>query len=344
MSLLSVPLHAEIVATNIRLGLTYRGACDASAAAPVDQDRFVIATDEMDDDKSALVNRLHVYRRNATEPASHLDVTPAVQNKNLPTHPDKDKRECDFEGAARIGNRVFWITSHGPNKSGKARPDRYRFMATDVKATPQPLQLVGTAYGNLFNDLAGDPRLATLRLSDLVSTPPENGGLNIEGLARTREGALLIGLRSPLVQGKAVLVPLLNAPALVTGAETKAKLAAPIFIDLESRGIRDIAYWQANDVYIIVAGSPSNAETFAMYSWTIGATPRRLKDDAGRDVSFNGLHLESLVLLESGELLALSDDGDELFGASKTTPNKELPSVERTFRSVAMRLVANSKK
>jgi hypothetical protein len=339
-------VHAGIAATDVRTGLTYKGACDASAAAAVDGGRFVIATDEMDFDDAGRVNRLHVYGRDAALPVADVDVTPAVQHKALLTHVKNNKRECDFEGAARIKDRIFWITSHAPNSKGEKRPDRYRLMATDVtSAGTKPLQLAGgpevlPAYGDLFIDLAGDARLSGLRLCELARTPPEKGGLNIEGLARTPKGTLLIGLRSPLSQNKAVLIPLLNGNELVMGTETEAKLGDPIFLDLGSRGIRDIAFWQAMNVYVIVAGSATDAEDFALFTWTSGGTPQELKDSAGQSIALRGLHPEALVLLESGELLVLSDDGDEHASPSDATPNKELPSRQRTFRTMSMKLVA----
>jgi Protein of unknown function (DUF3616) len=339
-----VHVHAGIVATDVRIGLTYKGACDASAAAAVDDARFVIATDEMDDDHPGRVNRFHVYQRDAALPVADVDVTPAVQHQTLPTDSKKDNRECDFEGAARVKDRIFWITSHAPNSKGKSRPDRYRLMAIDVNSAGTKLQLPGDpaplpAYGRLFDDLAADKSLSDLHLTELKSTPPEKCGLNIEGLARTREGTLLIGLRSPLSQNKAVLIPLRNGNELVMGTETKAKLGKPIFLDLGLRGIRDIVFWEAKDVYVIVAGSHTDGpDDFALFSWKIGGTPQELKDDAGRSIALRGLHPESLVLLESGELLVLSDDGDEPASSSDKTQNKDLASAQRTFRTMSMKL------
>lgn len=334
----SVHVHAGIVATRIETGPTYKGACDASAAAAVDGGRFVIASDEVD--SPGHVNRLHVYREGAVLPVADVDLTASVQHETLPTHSNAGNRECDFEGAARVHDRIFWITSHGPNKNGKARPDRYRLMATNVQGVPAP----GPAYGRLFHDLAGDKRLERLRLDELVCTAPEKGGLNVEGLAHTQDGTLLIGLRSPLSQNKAVLIPLLNGKALALGTEPKAKLGDPIFLDLGSRGIRDIVFWQAKNVYVIIAGSATDSEDFALFSWTIGGVPQELKDSDGRSIAWRGLHPESLVLLESGELLVLSDDGDEPASPSDATQNKDLPSAQRTFRSMSMKLVATNEK
>jgi len=40
--------------------------------------------------------------------------------------------ETDLEGAARIGDRAYWIGSHGRKKNGKDAPNRRRFFATDI--------------------------------------------------------------------------------------------------------------------------------------------------------------------------------------------------------------------
>ena len=52
--------------------------------------------------------------------------------------------EADLEGATRIGDDIYWITSHGQNKNGKNRPSRHRLFATAVaqKATTDFAQFV----------------------------------------------------------------------------------------------------------------------------------------------------------------------------------------------------------
>ena len=45
-------------------------------------------------------------------------------------------RESDIEGAARLGGRIYWITSHGRSKKGKRRSNRYRLFATDIADAP----------------------------------------------------------------------------------------------------------------------------------------------------------------------------------------------------------------
>ena len=70
----------------------------------------------------------------------------------------------------------------------------------------------------------------------LKSAAEAEGGFNIEGLASTPEGALLIGLRNPLRHGRALLVPLLNPDEVIEGG--RARFGAPVELDLQQRGIR----------------------------------------------------------------------------------------------------------
>ncbi|MHC4629429.1 MAG: DUF3616 domain-containing protein, partial [Planctomycetota bacterium] len=99
--------------------LVFCGASDASAAVAISRDMFIVADDEN--------NVLRVYRRGqAGSPVYSYDVTAFLGI--APEHP-----EADIEGSTAIGSRIYWIASHGRNKDGKMRPNRYRFFATDVR-------------------------------------------------------------------------------------------------------------------------------------------------------------------------------------------------------------------
>ena len=74
-----------------------------------------------------------------------------VQGKSL---------EADLEAGARIGDRAYWIGSHGRNIHGKERLNRCRFFATDIRVTGGEVTLtpVGKPYKDLLDDLIRDPR------------------------------------------------------------------------------------------------------------------------------------------------------------------------------------------
>jgi hypothetical protein len=272
----------------------YEGLCDASAAVALDAEHFVVADDER--------NVLVTYRRGRAGPVAQLDL-----HTFLGTAADQ---ESDLEGSARLGGRIYWIASHGRNKNGKARPERQRLFATQIQPGTQPptLRPVGQPSARLLDDLAQAPALAPYRLRDAAQRAPEApGGLNIEGLAATADGGLLIGLRSPRVAGralKALLVPL-NNPAAVVDSGAPARFGPPIELDLGGRGVRSIERVQGR--YLIVAGPVADQGSFALYSWRGDAKspPVQLTQ-----VDFRTLNPEALFEWPgTGELQVLSDDG-----------------------------------
>src|SRR5262249_47165299 len=146
---------------------------------------FVVASDE--------INTLYVYRRGHADPVTVVEL-----HKFLDTKKDK---ESDLEGAARIGNRVYWISSHGTNSDGEQQDRRRRLFATDItsEAGGPSVKPVGSPYAALVADLISAPQLAAYDFATASTIPPkEPGGLNIEGLAATPDGRLLIGFRNPV--------------------------------------------------------------------------------------------------------------------------------------------------
>src|SRR5687767_5863356 len=101
--------------------LYFTGACDASAAVALNHDLFVVANDED--------NILRVYSRSRPgPPVSRVDFTGFLR-------PEKKTEESDLEAAAQVGERIYWISSHGRNAKGKERETRHRFFATTAEVT-----------------------------------------------------------------------------------------------------------------------------------------------------------------------------------------------------------------
>jgi hypothetical protein len=185
----------------------YRGACDASAAVALDAEHFVAASDED--------NTLRIYRRgNAALPVQSFELGALIRA-------DPRRPESDLEGAARVGDTIYWISSHSRSGSGKDRPGRDRFFGTRLARAGEKwkLELVGTARGDLTHLIASAPGLAALRLAEAAERSPKGAdALNLEGLCAAPEGHLLLGFRNPLHAGQAVLVPLRNPAAFIAGA------------------------------------------------------------------------------------------------------------------------------
>ena len=304
----------------------YRGMCDASAAVGLGQGHFVVADDEGD--------VLRIYRRGSALPVGTVDLVDFLHNRK----PNGKNAEADIEGAAAIGRRIYWISSHAlKGQGGEIDPHRRRLFATDiVVGGPSPtVEAVGTPYESLLDDLLADRRFKLLAKA-AQRKPEDEGALNIEGLAAAPDGGLLIGFRNPLPKGRALVVPLRN-PAAVIDSGAKPVFGALIRLDLGGRGIRSLE--RVGNELLIAAGPFGSAASspvrpaFALFRWSGEATqaPKFVRSlDAG---SFRP---EALFLdADAHELVLLSDDGDELVGGVDCKA-KSVPLDSKGFRASAL--------
>lgn len=288
----------------------YTDTCDASAGVAISADQFLMASDED--------NLLRVYRRNTGgRPLSthRLDAFLGIAE------------EADIEAVARVGDRLYWLTSHGRNKKGKPRPARQHFFATDLKVAP-----IGSTYRDLLKQMIASPKLASLKLSAAEPLAPEApGGLNIEALSPRPEGGLWIGFRNPVPSARAILVPFLNPDAVVTSGAAPS-FGDPIQLDLGGRGIRSLE--QVGASTLVVAGPSADTGTFQLFNWSGRAAdkPRSLS------VPLGDLRPEALFAWPDGKLTLLSDDGGiETNGVEC----KDLPdATARGFRALEVPLPA----
>ena len=324
MSAPITPLHMQAPAAAEPAVETYRGLCDASAAVALDAEHFIVAEDEH--------NILKIYRRGTPDPVGEVDLIDYLGTRK----PNGKIKEADLEGAARVGKRIYWISSHGRDKDGEVEETRYRFFATDVAdggsgGTPPAVKPVTPPYRKLLEDLlAAEKPLTKLVASDLAEAsklPPKNKkGLNIEGLAAMPDGGLLIGFRGPRPGGQAILLPLTN-PEAVLGGTAKAAFGDPILLDLEERGVRGIGYIGGR--YVIAAGPYDDVSPgapggdFALYTWSPGEKPKKVALDLGK------LNPEAVYEIPGTENVhILSDDGGEKIEGKKCkdlAPAETLP-------------------
>ena len=316
---------------------TYRGACDGSAAVALDQDRFAVA-----DDDSNVLNVYQIGKPDAR--ALNLDQFLEAPLKKKQPGPDGKPafKEADIEGAARIGDRIYWIGSHGRDSDGDAEPGRARLFATRIVSDPagprlEPVNSV--AYKALREDMFGDETLKPLKLAEAYAPdkkkngpPPESdNGFNIEGLAATTDGRLLIGFRNPRPGDKAVVIRLDNPAEVVDGK--KAVFGKTWQLEnLAGRGIRSIE--RINNTYVIVAGPHLDAEDskikppFALYTWS-GA------DDDNKPAEIKDVTIPAdftpeavFAIPGSANMMLLSDDG------SKACKKADKP--DKSFRALTL--------
>jgi len=288
--------------------LTYYGMSDASAAAAVGNDMFVVADDEN--------NILRVYKTSQPSlPVFSYDLTPFLGTE--PKHP-----EADIEGATTIGDTIYWLTSHGRNTDGKMRPNRYRFFATKVEVQNGniTIQPVGFPYRTLVQDLLKSENMRRLGLEQatqfdagkltkqqLKNLAPKEDGLNIEALCASANGnTIYIGFRNPRPDSKAIVVPL-NNPKDVIEKRQPPIFADPILWDLKGFGLRSIEYSSYHKTYFIIAGPHNDRPAeFALYRWS----GRRDEPPSFVQQIQSGFSPEALIVFkDSDKLLLLSDDG-----------------------------------
>lgn len=281
----------------------YIGLCEASAGAFLDDKHFVVASDE--------TNVLQLYERGKpTRIGNGIDLTSF-------TTFDKS----DLEGAAVIGDRVYWISSHSINKSGRDNKRKVFFATKIGQADGRPtLTGIGKVVETLRKPLAVAAGVADER------------AINIEALAATSEGGLLIGLRAPPRKengkDKAIVIPLKN-PASVVDQGSAPEFGAAFTLDLGGRVLRSMDLLGSGPPrYVIVAGPVEDGQGFAIYRWA-GPGSEPVLSDPQPDLS--GLTPEGAMGVPGQELVQLLSDDGEVNGVKC---DDEGPIGNRKFRSI----------
>jgi len=291
----------------------YEGVGRVSAAVSIADDTFITGSDQD--------NLLRIYR--TTGP------TTAIACLDVSMFLGLDGESADICGAARLGDRIYWITSHSRDEEGRMRPNRYRFFATTVmqKEGNFNIEPAGKSCTTLLERLPRLNTVSTLRLDRATRLGEELLQEQRQRLAPTREGlniaalcadphveTLFIGFRNPrptrVLTGRphALMIPLNN------GAEVTEKGATPIFgeatlWDFEGLGITDLVYSPAHGAYFILAQPFDDSEPCLLYRWSgMKANPPELL----RRLSFahpNATTAKVVALDGTGQLLLLIDGG-----------------------------------
>ncbi|MFN7131363.1 MAG: DUF3616 domain-containing protein [Myxococcales bacterium] len=299
--------------------VTFEGSCDASGAVVLDARHFVVGDDEDN------VLRVYDFERGGP-PVESVDISAFVgleAKKRIP--------ELDIEAATGLGELAFWLTSHGRKSSGKRDDSRFRFFATRRTGDGRHT-LVGRPYTRLFEDLIAHAPLAPFELDKAEAiAPKEPGGLNIEGMTAAADGAsVLIGFRSPVPGGNALVVSLLNPSEVIEGG--RAKLGEPRLLPLGGLGVRSISWWRGR--YLIAAGAVASGGQSRLFVWNGDDAPPRAADE----VDLADFNPEAFVTPEDrDEILLLSDDGSRP-GPDGVECKRQSDPAKKRFRGMWTRL------
>ncbi|HEU5077447.1 MAG TPA: DUF3616 domain-containing protein [Polyangiaceae bacterium] len=229
--------------------VVFEGMCDASGAIPLDERRLAVADDEE--------NSIRIY--DADRGGAPIAVLPV-------TGLEETEDEIDLEAATLVGPYGLWLASHGRTKTGHFAHSRVNMILSTAPRLESPLRIVGTAYRDLLTALATEPSLERFALERAARIAPQlEGGLNLEGLTARREGGVIIGFRSPVPDGLALIVGLAN-PVEVVRNDATPQFDAVHQLDLgDGRGIRGLSEWHGR--YLIIGGSPAYTTVSRLYTW-----------------------------------------------------------------------------
>lgn len=275
----------------------YEGLCEASAAVVLDGAHFAVASDETE--------TLTIYRRGQPAPVR------TVQHGGV----------TDIEGAARIGDTIFWLTSHSLTNGNVDKPKRKMLFTMAVASGPTMAE-TGSSVRDLRVRIA-----ALLGIEEAALTP----WLNIEGVAALPPDDLLIGLRgAPAGETRAYVVridnPLAPGGAPAPGAQgSGAGAPARVWrLDLGGRGVRSMErVGEGAHAYLILAGPRADGPSgFALFWWDgVGeaVTP-------GPAMSFGDMVPEALIAWSDGEIQILGDNGANCSDETGDPGQRRFPS------------------
>ncbi len=202
----------------------------------------------------------------------------------------------DLEGISLGKNNwVYAITSHSRNSLGQRKKSREQLVRFHVGKK----QLIH------FQSLSS----LTKQIAKLLPNKSIKN-LNIEGLAYDLQSdSLLIGLRRPRLNNKAIIIKVSNIEQLFEQKRITQLIADIITLDLQGKTIRSINYNPTIKGFIIVAGSKKGRNTpFQLWLWKNNKLfPLQIKDI--NNIGYT--EGTSTIKTAQGEtLLLVMDDGE----------------------------------
>ena len=103
---------------------------------------------------------------------------------------------------------------------------------------------------------------------------PDDGGLNVEGLGwDPRDGTLMFGVRTPVIDGKPVILRVKTREIGGLWNLNNFEMLSPVTLDIDvtsgEQGIRTVEYDPSREAFLIVTGNSTSSSKapFALYSW-----------------------------------------------------------------------------
>jgi hypothetical protein len=199
-----------------------------------------------------------------------------------------------------------------------ASPTHYYIVGSQSKRGPDGAGLVRFAFAEANHKVSGVESISGLKgwLSEHVPELSGAAALNIEGLAWDPQNQrLLLGLRAPLVEGDALVIPLslMDRTGPFTTSNLQVDGRQAIRLPLGGAGIRSIEYDEAARAFQLIAASDGDA-AYRLVEWSgqpgakvrdIATFPKNLKPEGVARVSL-GKKSMRVVVFDTGRVAVLN--------------------------------------
>src|SRR5688572_9788062 len=200
----------------------------------------------------------------------------------------------DLEGITTDGQYFYIVGSQSKSKGAdQAGLARFTFDAANQRAA-------GTEAASGLKKFLAD-NVAELR--GMENTKYNDGGINVEGIAwDPMNKRLLLGLRSPVVDGQALVLPLkLRDPkAALSFDNLEVEGGKAIRLALGGAGVRSIEYDESRKAFFLITGAGPNSERidFQFWEWSGNAGAPTLREMESFD---RRLKPEGITRVSKGE-------------------------------------------
>jgi len=286
-----------MTAVSILMFFTLTGIFEPSAIQQLPDGRFLVAEDEKE----------HPFALVTLQPDGAISSIPLEMDaEDIGKLDDLEGLTIDAKG------NLYAITSHSRNSKGEEKKSRDKLVRFRVEGnrmvSPRVLTGLKAALTAAHSVLAKAAAVLDVKA---------DGGLNIEALEMTPDGqCLLIGFRSPLQEGKAILAQLDDpANAFDDGAALRISPTL-ITLNLGGHGLRALSWIPALNGYLLVSG-PVAKEQVQFRLWLWSGHPGEPARAAGVEGLAGFEHAEGItpaIIGGQSKIMIVSDDGSRMEG------------------------------
>jgi hypothetical protein len=132
----------------------------------------------------------------------------------------------------------------------------------------------------------------------------------------------LLGLRSPIPAGNALIVPIKLRDQAGRFSADNLQTEAPIRLALGGQGIRDLHYDSKLKSFLIISGAPENQRKsdFLLWQWDGSASPRQFNQNAVLDREMKPEGIAQVKMGDREWIFIVGDDSRYLNMEYPTAP------------------------